>query len=87
MKTVPDVTFKIRSRNVDTGEVEWTHPTTADYFDNKKVVVFSLPGAFTPTCSNNQVPGFDLLYDEIVENGIDAFITQQKAIKEKYPKS
>ena len=71
MKQVPNVTFKVRSRDVDTGEVEWTHLTTADYFDNKKVVVFSLPGAFTPTCSNNQVPGFDVLYDEIIAAGID----------------
>ena len=63
MKTIPNVTFKVRSRNVDSGEFEWQHPTTADYFGSKRVVMFSLPGAFTPTCSTNQVPGFDVLYD------------------------
>ena len=45
--------------------------TTADIFSGKKVVLFAVPGAFTPTCSNNQVPGFDVLYDQIIENGVD----------------
>lgn len=71
MKQVPNVTFKVRSRDVESGEFVWTHPTTDDYFKGKRVVVFSLPGAFTPTCSNNQVPGFDVLYDEIVKTGVD----------------
>jgi|TARA_R110002096_G_scaffold84700_2_gene195372 peroxiredoxin len=71
MNWIPNVTFKVRTRNVETGEFDWTHPTTEDYFKNKRVVVFSLPGAFTPTCSNNQVPGFDVLYDQIIENDVD----------------
>ena len=71
MRQVPNVTFKERRRNVDSGEFEWVHPTTDDYFKGKRVVVFSLPGAFTPTCSNNQVPGFDVLYDQILEAGVD----------------
>lgn len=71
MKTVPDVTFKMRVRNESSGEFEWSYPTTDTFFKDKRVVVFSLPGAFTPTCSNNQVPGFDILYDLIVEAGVD----------------
>ena len=71
MKTVPNVKFKLRTRNVDSGEFDWTYPTTEDYFKDKRVVVFSLPGAFTPTCSNNQVPGFDVLYDQIIESDVD----------------
>jgi len=71
MKQVPNVTFKVRNRNTETGEFEWQYPTTADYFSGKRVVMFSLPGAFTPTCSNNQVPGFDVLYDQIIEAGVD----------------
>ena len=71
MKTVPPVKFKLRTRNVDSGEFDWTYPTTEDYFKDKRVVVFSLPGAFTPTCSNNQVPGFDVLYDQIIESDVD----------------
>ena len=43
MKTIPNVTFKVRTRNVDSGEFDWTHPTTDDFFKNKRVVVFSLP--------------------------------------------
>ena len=43
----------------------------SDEFRGKKVVVFSLPGAFTPTCSNEQCPSFDRLYDEFREFGVD----------------
>jgi peroxiredoxin len=42
-----------------------------DIFDTRRVVVFGLPGAFTPTCSTKQVPGFDKRYQEILELGID----------------
>lgn len=70
-RTVPNVTFKTRVRNDETEEFEWWHLTTADYFAGKRVVVFSLPGAFTPTCSTFQVPGFDLMYDEIRAAGVD----------------
>ena len=68
---VPNVTFKTRSRNVDTGEFEWQHPTTADYFSGKRVIVFSLPGAFTPTCSNFQVPGYEARFEDFKAEGID----------------
>ena len=68
---VPNVTFKIRVMNAASGEFEWAYPTTADYFAGKRVVVFSLPGAFTPTCSTFQVPGFDALYEDILALGVD----------------
>lgn len=80
---VPDVTFKYRVRtdgkpftHVDTenggaNPFEWKDVTTEDIFDNKAVVVFSLPGAYTPTCSTFQVPGFERLYNEFIESGID----------------
>jgi len=70
-QTVPNVTFKVRSRSVETGEFQWQYPTTDDYFKGKRVVMFSLPGAFTPTCSTNQVPGFDVYYEALVEAGAD----------------
>ena len=70
-KRIPDVTFKTRSRNIDTGDFEWQHPTTADYFGGKRVVVFSLPGAFTPTCSNFQVPGYEARFEDFKAEGID----------------
>ena len=41
------------------------------YFKNKRVVIFSLPGAFTPTCSSQQLPGFEKEYNSIKDMGID----------------
>jgi peroxiredoxin len=80
---VPSVTFKYRVRTdghpityVDTtngGEnpFDWQDVTTEDIFSGKRVLVFSLPGAFTPTCSTYQVPGFEEHYDAIKQMGID----------------
>ena len=42
-----------------------------DLFKDKKVIVFGLPGAFTPTCSSKQLPGFEEMYDQFKEKGID----------------
>lgn len=71
MKQIPNVAFKLRVRSEETGEFVWRQPSSMDLFGDKRVVIFSLPGAFTPTCSNNQVPGFEALYDQILANGID----------------
>ena len=49
----------------------WKDVTTNDLFGNKKIVLFSLPGAFTPTCSSQQLPRFEEEYDRIKELGID----------------
>ena len=49
----------------------WVEKHTGDMFRDKRVVVFSLPGAFTPTCSSQQVPGFEAQYDNILSKGID----------------
>ncbi|WP_419696260.1 peroxiredoxin [Mesorhizobium muleiense] len=46
--------------------------TTAEIFSGKKVVLFAVPGAFTPTCSNNHLPGFLDNYDAILARGVDA---------------
>ena len=50
---------------------EWKDLDTTEIFDNKKVVVFALPGAFTPTCSSQQLPGYEEMYDEFKAQGID----------------
>ena len=50
---------------------EWKDVDTVEIFDNKKIVVFALPGAFTPTCSSQQLPGYEELYDEIKAQGVD----------------
>ena len=74
---VPYTNFKTRTG--DTDEVggctfiggEWKDVDTTEIFDNKKVVVFALPGAFTPTCSSQQVPGYEAKYDELKSLGVD----------------
>lgn len=68
---LPNIYFKTRVLNEETGEYDWQEMTTADYFLGRRVVVFSLPGAYTPTCSNTQCPGFDLLYNDICAQNID----------------
>jgi peroxiredoxin len=71
---VPVVTFKKRVRDESIGgdnPFKWQDFTTKEIFLGQRVVVFSLPGAFTPTCSTYQVPRFEELYDEIVAEGID----------------
>ena len=50
---------------------EWKDVDTTEIFDNKKVVVFALPGAFTPTCSSQQLPGYEEKYDELKAQGVD----------------
>ena len=49
----------------------WEDKTTDDYFKGKRVVVFSLPGAFTPTRSTYQLPGFENNAEKFYEKGID----------------
>ncbi len=71
---VPDVTFKTRVRDESVGgpnPYRWQDMTTADYFAGKRVVLFSLPGAFTPTCSTYQLPGYENNYARFKELGID----------------
>lgn len=49
-------------------------PTTADLFANKTVVLFALPGAFTPTCSESHLPGYVVLADQFKAKGVDSII-------------
>jgi len=74
MTRVPEVTFHTRVRDESIegpNPYRWQDVTTADYFAGKRVVVFSLPGAFTPTCSTYQLPGYDEKYEEFKQAGID----------------
>ena len=72
---VPAVTFRTRVRDESVGgpnPFRWEDATTYEYFGGKRVIVFSLPGAFTPTCSTMQLPGFESMYDEFKQkHGID----------------
>jgi len=65
-KRVPQVAFRVRENN------EWKTVTTDDIFAGRTVVVFSLPGAFTPTCSSTHLPRFNELAPAFFENGVDA---------------
>lgn len=71
---VPDVVFHTRVRDESVGgpnPYRWQDMSTADYFGSKRVILFSLPGAFTPTCSTYQLPDFEKLHDEFRALGID----------------
>lgn len=90
---VPQVTFKTRVRDESVGgenPYKWQDVTSDDIFSGKTVVVFGLPGAFTPTCSSTHAPGFEAKYDELKSAGVDevyclsvndAFVMKQWADK------
>ena len=62
---IPQVEFVFRESG------EFVTRTSAELFDDKRVIIFSLPGAFTPTCSAYQLPGFEEKYDDFLGLGID----------------
>ena len=62
---IPSVDFMFRE------DGQFVTKSTEELFDVKRVVVFSLPGAFTPTCSAYQLPGFEEMYDQFIASGID----------------
>ena len=71
---LPQVTFKTRVRDESIGgdnPYRWQDMTTEDYTKNKRVIIFSLPGAFTPTCSTYQLPNFEKLAPKFAQLGID----------------
>lgn len=73
-RPLPQVTFKTRVRDESVGgdnPFRWQDMTTDDLFKGKRVVAFGLPGAFTPTCSNEQCPGFDRDFDRLKGHGVD----------------
>ncbi len=67
-QTVPDVSFKIRR------DGDWATVTTDDLFAGKNVIVFSLPGAFTPTCSSTHLPRYNELAPVFRKHGIDSIV-------------
>jgi len=72
---LPDVIFHTRVRDESVGgsnPFRWQDKNTADYFAGKRVVLFSLPGAFTPTCSTYQLPGYEKGFADFAAAGIDA---------------
>ena len=72
-QVIPEVIFKTRVKDENSDEenpYKWENKTTSDFFEGKKNILFSLPGAFTPTCSTFQLPDFEALHDEFYKNGI-----------------
>ena len=65
---VPQVTFRTRDNH------EWVNRTSDEVFKGKTVVVFSLPGAFTPTCSSTHVPRYNQLAPTFGQHGVDEVI-------------
>ena len=74
---IPKVIFRVREGDTSEDEAicaiggKWIDKSTDDYFKNKRVILFSLPGAFTPTCSSQQLPGFEKNAAKFKELGID----------------
>jgi glutathione-dependent peroxiredoxin len=67
-KAVPQVRFRTRSNNA------WRSVTSEQLFKGKTVVVFSLPGAFTPTCSSTHLPRYNELAPAFFASGVDAIV-------------
>lgn len=67
-QTVPSVTFKTRQDN------DFVNITSDELFANKTVILFSLPGAFTPTCSSTHLPRYNELANTFKDNGVDDII-------------
>ena len=65
---VPQASFRART------ESDWKTLTTDDIFKGKTVVVFSLPGAFTPTCSSTHVPRYNELAPAFFASGVDKIV-------------
>src|SRR5690349_24106577 len=65
---IPDVSFRLRRNG------EWATITSDEIFARRNVVVFSLPGAFTPTCSSTHLPRFNELAPVFKANGMDAIV-------------
>ena len=74
---IPNVTFKTRVRNDALGgpnPFEWKDLSSDNIFKGRNVVVFSLPGAFTPTCSTSHLPRYEELYADFQAQGVDAVV-------------
>ena len=72
-KRVPNVVFKTRVRDESVGgdnPFRWEDVQSKDLFKRKRVVLFSLPGAFTPTCSTYQLPDYEKVFPEFQKCGI-----------------
>ena len=73
-RTVPQTVFKTRVRDESLGgpnPFRWQDLKSDEVFKGKRVVVFALPGAFTPTCTTEQCPAYEASYDAICTTGVE----------------
>ncbi|KAF8819820.1 redoxin domain-containing protein [Cardiosporidium cionae] len=72
---VPQCTWSVRiaadSNKEESSNFVWSKISVDDIFKGKRVILFGLPGAFTPTCSVHHLPGYEEMYDTIRQKGID----------------
>ncbi len=73
-RRIPNVTFKTRVRDASVAgqnPFRWQDVTSDEIFSGKRIVVFALPGAFTPTCTSEQCPAYEASYDALRTAGAD----------------
>jgi peroxiredoxin len=92
---LPQITFHTRVRDSSIegpNPYRWVDKTTDSYFKKQRVLLFSLPGAFTPTCSTYQLPGYEMMAPAFATAGInniyclsvnDAFVMNAWASQQK----
>jgi len=74
MRNIPETTFKTRvlDESVTEGNpYAWRDLPSKEIFKGRRVIIFSIPGAFTPTCSSNHLPRFEEMYNDFRLLGID----------------
>ena len=85
LNDLSNVIFHVREND------DWNVVHLDQLMEDKTIVVFGLPGAFTPTCSTQQLPGYEAMYDQFIEAGVDEIIlssdfgqTQNELIESMY---
>ena len=76
-KRVPQIIFKTHTHDKKVcgdDPFAWVDISTDEIFKGKKIILFALPGAFTPTCSSQHLPGYEAHYDEFKKLGVDEVI-------------
>jgi len=69
--TIPNITWNKRAIPEGQVDYDWVKETSEDIFKGKRVVIFALPGAFTPTCSSTHLPGYEAKYEDIISQDVD----------------
>ena len=69
--TVPSISWMARKIPEGQEDYDWVQENSSEMFGGKRVVIFALPGAFTPTCSSTHLPGYEANYKKILEQDVD----------------